>query len=97
MLQSLLTDAQTKLDTLLLPPFAVSPPDAPDQVQGPDEVCLYPYIPQEVELESAAAGEKEVGVQGDVVKERERELWMVGAAGAIVGIGISALVGLLGS
>lgn len=106
-LQSLLADAQAKLD-LLVPPapaptelLPITPVES-SQTQGPEDPTLYPFA-EDRSLEREAEPEQPevllpvappIDVEA-VRKEREKELWMVGAGGAVAGLGISLMLGLL--
>jgi hypothetical protein len=87
-LQSLLTDAQSKLDQLLIAPLVPSPIPLPILVPTDQSVEEEEEITEKDVEEVARAIETKR-------QERENELLMVGVGSAIAGIIVSCMIGLL--
>ncbi|KAL8287665.1 hypothetical protein RQP46_003523 [Phenoliferia psychrophenolica] len=96
-LQTLLTATQEKLDHLshaiLTPASApvssvVDDDEETTETQGSEDPTVLPY----------SEGDPSPAAEGSLVvtrTQREKELWLVGGAGAAVGVGVSLLLGVL--
>lgn len=97
-LQSLLTDAQAKLDSLVAAPTAqplTLPREAPIAFQGEDVLDTSSAVPDtdpEAEAMAILARDAE---EARLTKAREQELWTMGGIGMLAGIGGSLLVASL--
>ena len=99
-LQTLITATQEKLDLLYdstLQSTAASTTSIADdddertEIQGSEDPTVLPYS----EGDPSPAVTEENGPQVVTRTQRERELWLVGGAGAVAGVGVSILLGLL--